>query len=103
MTVQSINHDIGSDLVVVTDFDRQSLLCIAIQTLVKENKDPDLDLKTSNSETKDLIIPFKKKISSQLSGNKTDILQYNKLKKMKKLSSTTIINTYKSFVLFENI
>ena len=61
MTEQSINHDIGSDLVVVTDFDRQSLLCIAIQTLVKENKDPDLDLKTSNSETKDLIIPFKKK------------------------------------------
>ena len=31
MTEQSINHDIGSsDLIVVTDFDRQSLLGIAI-------------------------------------------------------------------------
>ena len=60
MTGLSINYDIGSALVAVTDVDRRNLLSNAIQKLVKEKKDPDLDLKIPNPETKDLIIPFKK-------------------------------------------
>ena len=52
VTGLSINHNIG------TNFDRQNLLSNAIQKLVKEKKDPDLDLKISNPETKDLITPF---------------------------------------------
>ena len=59
MTGLSINYDIGSALVAVTDVDRRNLLSNAIQKLVKEKKDPDLDLKIPNPETKDLIIPFK--------------------------------------------
>ena len=60
VTGLSINYDIGSALVAVTDVDRRNLLSNAIQKLVKEKKDPDLDLKIPNPETKDLIIPFKK-------------------------------------------
>ena len=60
VTRLSINHDVDTDLVTITDVDRQNLLSNAIQKLVKEKKDPDLDPKISNSETKDLIIPFKK-------------------------------------------
>ena len=60
MTGLSINYDIRSALVAVTDVDRQNLLSNAIQKLVKEKKDPDLDFKIPNPETKDLIIPFKK-------------------------------------------
>ena len=58
VTGLSINHNIGTDLVTMTNFDRQNLLSNAIQKLVKEKKDPDLDLKISNPETKDLITPF---------------------------------------------
>ena len=60
MTGLSINQDIGSALVTVTDVDQQNVLSNTIQRLVKEKKEPDLDLKISNSETKDIIIPFKK-------------------------------------------
>ena len=60
VTGLSINYDIGSALVAVTDVDRRNLLSNAIQKLVKEKKDPDLDLKIPNPETKGLIIPFKK-------------------------------------------
>ena len=58
VTGLSINHNTGTDLVTMTNFDRQNLLSNAIQKLVKEKKDPDLDLKISNPETKDLITPF---------------------------------------------
>ena len=54
MTGLSINQYIGSALVTVA-------LSSTIQNLVKEEKDPDLDLKISNPEKKDLIIPFEKK------------------------------------------
>ena len=37
------NHVIGSALVRVTDVDRQNFLSEAMQKLVKEKKDPDLD------------------------------------------------------------
>ena len=59
VTGLSINQDIGSALVSVTDTDRQNSLRSNIQKLVKEKKDPDFDLKISNPEKKDVIIPFK--------------------------------------------
>ena len=61
MTGLSINQDVGSELVTVTDTDRLNFLSNSIQNLVKEKKEPDLDLKISNPETKDIIIPFQKK------------------------------------------
>ena len=60
MTGLSINQDLGSDLVTATDVDRQNFLSNTIQKLVKEKNEPDLDLKISNPEIKDIIIPFKK-------------------------------------------
>ena len=60
MTRLSINQDIGSALITVTDVYWQSFFSNTIQKLVKEKKEPDLDLKVSNPETKDIIIPFKK-------------------------------------------
>ena len=70
VTGLSINQYIGSALVTVA-------LSSTIQKLVQEEKDLDLDLKISNPEKKDLIIPFEKKICSWLSNSKTDILQRN--------------------------
>ena len=61
MTGLSINQDIGSALVSVSDIDQQNFLSYTIQKLVKEKKDPDLDLKITNPETKDIIIRFLKK------------------------------------------
>ena len=60
VTGLSINQDIGSALVSVTDIDQQNFLSNTIQKLVKEKKDPDLDLKITNPETKDIIIGLKK-------------------------------------------
>ena len=57
----SINQDIASELVTVTDVDRLNFLSNKTQKLVKEKKEPDLDLKISNPETKDTIIPFQKR------------------------------------------
>ena len=61
MTGLSINQDIGSALVTVTDVDQENFLSNTIQKLVKEKKDPNLDLEISNLETKNIIIPFRKK------------------------------------------
>ena len=58
-TGMSINQDIDSDILTVTDIDRQNFLSNNIQKLVKEKKEP--DLKISNPETIDIIIPFQKK------------------------------------------
>ena len=49
VTGLSINQDIGSALVTVTDVDRQNFLSNTIQKLVKKKENP---------ETKDIIIPF---------------------------------------------
>ena len=46
----SINQDVDSDLVVVTDTDRQEAISNLIQRLVKDKKDPDLDLRIYNEE-----------------------------------------------------
>ena len=61
MTGLFINQYIGSALVTVADVDRPNFLGSTIQKLIKEEKDLDLDLKISNPEKKDLIIPFEKK------------------------------------------
>ena len=60
MTGLSINQDVGSELVTVTDTDRLNFLSNSIQNLVKAKK-PDFELKISNTEKKDIIIPFQKK------------------------------------------
>ena len=52
MTGLSINQDIGSALVSVTDTDRQNSLRNKIQKLVTEKKDPDFDLKMSIQKKK---------------------------------------------------
>ena len=45
VTGLSINQDTDSSLVTVTDINRQNFLSNTIQNLVKERKEPDLDLK----------------------------------------------------------
>ena len=62
----SINQDIDSSLVAVTDTDRQEIISKLIQKLVKGNKDPDLDLRIYNEEAVGKIIPFKKKFQSEI-------------------------------------
>ena len=52
MTGLSINQKIDSNLVAVIDTNRQNVLSNLIQKLVKEKKEPDLDLKTCNEEMK---------------------------------------------------
>ena len=77
----SINQDIDSSLVAVTDTDRQEIISKLIQKLVKENKDPDLDLRIYNEEAVGKIIPFKKKFQSEISLIKLTF--YNKTAKKK--------------------
>ena len=63
VTGLSINQRIDSNLVAVIDTNRQTVLSNLIQKLVKEKKEPDLDLKIYNEEmTLDKIIPFHKKM-----------------------------------------
>ena len=61
MTGLSINQEISSELATVTDVNKLNNLSYSIQNLVKEIKEPNLDLKISNPETKDIIIPFQKR------------------------------------------
>ena len=102
MTGLSINQDIGSALVTVTDVDQENFLSNTIQKLVKEKKDPNLDLEISNLETKDIIIPFRKKSATDCPPIKLTFY-ITTAKKMKKLSSTIIFYTFKRLVLFGNI
>ena len=44
VTGLSINQDIGSELVTVTDVNKLNILNSSIQNLVKEKKQPDLNL-----------------------------------------------------------
>ena len=52
---------VDSDIVKVIDQKNLQSLSKRIQELGKKYKEPDLDLKISNPETKDLVIPFQKK------------------------------------------
>ena len=58
-----INQDVDSGLVAVADTDRQELLSNLIQKLIKERKEPDLDLRIDNVEAFEKIIPLKKKLT----------------------------------------
>ena len=67
VTGLSINQDIDSGLIAVTDTDRQEAISNLIQKLVKEKEEPNLDLKISNKEMAlDKIIPFQKKTETEL-------------------------------------
>ena len=66
ITGLSINQDVHSDLVSVTYTDIQEAISNSIQKLVKEKKDPDLDLRIYNEEVFEKIIPFKKKTKSEI-------------------------------------
>ena len=62
-TSLSINQDTGLTQVAVTDTDRLETLSNLRQKLVKEKKEPDLDLRIKNTET---VIPFQKKAPNEL-------------------------------------
>ena len=97
-----VNQEIGSELMTVTDVNKLNILSNSIQNLVKEKKEPDLNLKISNPETKDIIIPFQKKSATDCPPIKLSF--YNTMiKKMKKLSFTIIFSIFKSSVLFGSI
>ena len=92
VTVLSINQDIHSDLVEVTDTDRQEAISNLTQRLAKQKKDPDLDLRMYNEEAFEKIIPSKKKHKSDIRPIKLSF--YNMTTKNKKqLNSTTICFT----------
>ena len=90
VTGVSISQDIGWTL---TDVDRQNFLRNTKQNLVKEKKKPDLDFKISNSETKDIIIPFQKRSATDCPPIKLTFYNSATKKKMKKLNFTVVLNT----------
>ena len=57
----SINQDIDSKVIAITDTNRLETISNLIQELVKENKEPGLDLRIRNEETMEKIIRFQKK------------------------------------------
>ena len=104
VTGMTIKPDIGnSSLVKVTDESKLKFLSEKIQELVKNKKEPDLNLTISHGETKDLLILFQKQSEKDCSPIKLKF--YNptttttKKKKMKKLFSIITTNTLKSSVL----
>ena len=66
ISVLSIKQDVDSDLVAVTDTDRQEVISNLIQKLINEKKEPDLDLRIYNEEAFEIIVPFKKKASCEV-------------------------------------
>ena len=84
-----INQDIDSRLVAVTHADWQEAISNLIQKLLKEKKDPGIDLCIYNEEAFEKIIPFKKKRESEIPPIKLTF--YNTTTKNKrKFNSTTI-------------
>ena len=77
VTGLSINQEIGSDLVTVT-------LISSIQDLVKERKEPDLDLEISKPETRSLVILFQKKSATDCPPIKLTFYNSTTKKKKKK-------------------
>ena len=65
VTRLSINQDIDSNLVAVTDTDRQNILS-NLKKVLKEIKEPNFDLKIYNTKTSEVIIPFRKKPPSDI-------------------------------------
>ena len=71
MTRMTIISDIkDSSILKVTNERKLKALSKKIQELVKNKKEPNLDLTISNSETKDLITPFKKRSETDCSPTK---------------------------------
>ena len=70
ITGLSINQDIDSDLVPIADVDKQDAISNLIGKLVKEKKEPDLDLKIHCEEAFEKIIPFEKRESSKVPNQK---------------------------------
>ena len=60
VTGLSINQDIDSSLVAVTDTDRQYILSNLIQKHMKEPKEPNFDLKIYSTETSEVTILLQK-------------------------------------------
>ena len=94
MTRLSINQDIGSELVTVTDVNKLNILSDGMQNLVKEKKEPDLNLKISNSATKATIISFQKNSATDCPPPIKLTFYNTTIKKMKKLSFTIILTTF---------
>ena len=61
VTGLSFNQNVGSNLAVVTDTEKKDTISKLTQKLVKEKKDPDLDLRVYNEQAFERIIPFTKK------------------------------------------
>ena len=70
ITGLSINQDINSALVAVADIEKQEAISNLIQKLVKEKKEPDLDLKIYFEEAFEKVIPFDKKGSFKVPNQK---------------------------------
>ena len=70
ITGLSINQNIDSDLVAIADVDKQEAISNLIQTLVKENKEPHLDLKIYCEEAFEIIIPFEKRENPKVRNQK---------------------------------
>ena len=66
LTGLSISQDIDSNIAAVTDTDREEIISNLTQKLVREKKDPNLDLRSYNEEAFEKIIPFKKKTESKI-------------------------------------
>ena len=66
ITGLSISQDIDSNVAAVTDTDREEIISNLTQKLVREKKDPNLDLRSYNEEAFEKITPFKKATESEI-------------------------------------
>ena len=66
VTGLSINQNIDSSLVAVTDTETQYVLSNVIQNHIKETKEPNFDLKIYSTETSEVTIPLQKKPVSDI-------------------------------------
>ena len=95
VTGLSINQDLDSKVIAVTDTDRLETISNLIQKLVKDKKEPDLDLRTRNEVTIEKVIRFHRKAPTELLRLKFTF--YNtSTKKMRKLNFKTICLTSKN-------
>ena len=95
VTDLSINQDLDSKVITVTDTDRLETISNLIQKLVKDKKELDLDLRIRNEETIEKVIRFQRKTPTKLSRLKLTF--YNtSTKKMRKLNFMTTCLTLKN-------
>ena len=95
VTCLSINQDLDSKVIAVTDTDRLETISNLIQKLVKGIKEPDLDFRIRNEETIEKIIRIQRKTPTEHSRLKLTF--YNtSTKKMRKLNFMTTCLTLKN-------